>query len=85
MKAAVITVKGREEYLKPLLDIINNEIDSLEIRNILIQGDINFSKSETRKEPCAIYAIEGELDKKELVLLVENCDSIATIQEIKWE
>ena len=65
--------------------IINNEIDSLEIRNILIQGDINFSKSETRKEPCAIYAIEGELDKKELVLLVENCDSIATIQEIKWE
>lgn len=65
--------------------ILNNDIDSLEIRELLLRGDINFSKSDTRKEPCGIYAIEGEIDKKELVLIVENCDSIATIQELKWK
>lgn len=65
--------------------ILNNEIDSLGINTMLLDGDIDFSKSETRKKPCGIYAIEGVLNKKELYLLVENCDSIATIQEIKWK
>ncbi|MFL0352535.1 DUF4258 domain-containing protein [Xanthomarina sp. GH4-25] len=65
--------------------IINGDIDSLEIRNILLRGDINFSKSETRKDPCGIYAIEGTLNNKDLVLMVENCDSIATVQTMKWE
>jgi hypothetical protein len=65
--------------------ILNSDIDSLGIREVLLHGDIDFSKSETRKEPCGIYAIEGKLKDKELFLLVENCDSIATIQDIKWE
>ncbi|TYA58945.1 DUF4258 domain-containing protein [Formosa maritima] len=65
--------------------ILKKEIDSLEIRGLLLTGDINFSKSETRKEPCGIYAIEGEINKKELLILVENCDSIATIQDLIWE
>jgi hypothetical protein len=65
--------------------ILNSDIDSLGIREVLLHGDIDFSKSETRKEPCGVYAIEGKLKDKELFLLVENCDSIATIQDIKWE
>jgi len=65
--------------------ILKNEIDSISIRELLLYGDINFNKSDTRKEPCGIYAIEGEINNKELFLLVENCDSIATIKDIKWE
>ena len=64
--------------------ILNNKVDSLEVRSLLQHGHINFSKSETRKKPCGIYAIEGKINKLEVVLSVENCDSIATIQNIKW-
>ncbi|HLV39897.1 hypothetical protein [Xanthomarina sp.] len=64
--------------------ILNKKIDSLEVRELLKRGDINFSKSETRKEPCGIYAVEGKINKIKVALTVENCDSIATIQDIKW-
>ncbi|MCX7549513.1 hypothetical protein [Xanthomarina sp. F2636L] len=64
--------------------ILENKIDSLEVRGILKYGDINFSQSETRKKPCGIYAVEGEINKTEVVLTVENCDSIATVKDIKW-
>jgi hypothetical protein len=64
--------------------ILNKKIDSLQIRELLMHGDIDFSKSETRKKPCGIYAIEGEINKADVFLTVENCDSIATIQDISW-
>ncbi|HLV13862.1 MAG TPA: hypothetical protein VKY41_01685 [Xanthomarina sp.] len=64
--------------------ILNKKIDSIEVRELLKFGDVNFSKSETRKEPCGIYAVEGKINKIEVVLTVENCDSIATIQDINW-
>lgn len=54
-------------------------VDSTEITYVLKKGDINFSESETRKEPCGIYVIEGVFNDKEISLTVENCDSIATI------
>ncbi|OEK08477.1 hypothetical protein A8C32_03230 [Flavivirga aquatica] len=65
--------------------ITNKTIDSVGIHTILKKGDINFSKSNTRKKPCGIYSIEGELNEKEIVLTVENCDSIATITNLKIE
>jgi hypothetical protein len=64
------------------LAIQNNKIDSIAISYILKKGDVNFSKSQTKRKPCKIYIIEGDYDDKEIVLTVENCDSIATIQEI---
>ncbi|GGG48411.1 hypothetical protein [Bizionia arctica] len=64
--------------------ILNKKIDSLEIRGLLKYGDIDFSNSDTRKKPCGIYAIEGEINEKEILLTVENCDSIATIKDISW-
>ncbi|MEO8933906.1 MAG: hypothetical protein ABI295_06320 [Xanthomarina sp.] len=64
--------------------ILTKKIDSLELKNILQRGNINFSNSETRKEPCGIYSIEGKVNKTKVVLTVQNCDSIATLQDIKW-
>ena len=66
-------------------EIQNQDIDSLTIQQVLIKGDVNFSKSNTRQEPCGLYAIEGEIQEKELVLTVENCDSIATIKSMVWK
>tara|TARA_R110002050_G_scaffold296426_1_gene456424 strand:- start:78340 stop:78717 length:378 start_codon:yes stop_codon:yes gene_type:complete len=63
----------------------NNIGDSTKINYVLKKGDINFSKSKTRQEPCGVYIIEGDYKEEEIVLTVENCDSIATIINIKVE
>ncbi|MEW4924485.1 hypothetical protein [Algibacter sp. 2305UL17-15] len=62
-----------------------SKIDTSSIKLLLKKGDINFSKSETRREPCGIYAVEGYIDEKEALISVENCDSIATIINLVFE
>jgi len=69
--------------VKTLID--NRTIDSSTIKYILKKGDINFSKSNTRQEPCGLYAIEGLDNDNEITLTVENCDSIATVLNILVE
>ena len=65
--------------------ISNNVIDSMQIRTILKKGDINFSESDPRHEPCGVYLVEGELDDKAVVLTVENCAETATITNLEIE
>lgn len=55
------------------------QIDTMAIRYVLKKGDINFSTSNTRQKPCGIYNVEGNYNKKDIILTIENCDSIATI------
>ncbi|WP_375242678.1 hypothetical protein, partial [Lacinutrix sp.] len=57
-------------------------IDTTKINYILYKGDVNFSDSDTRKKPCGVYFVEGEIDGKDTGLSVENCDKTATIQSI---
>ena len=59
--------------------MIELKIDSAAIRRVLIKGDINFSKSKPRQEPCALYYIKGYFEERHIYLSVENCDSIATV------
>ena len=64
-----------------LLD--SKTIDTSSISYILKKGDVDFSKSEPRKEPCGMYFVYGESkDKKNYEFYIENCDSIATLQTI---
>ncbi|WP_274476541.1 hypothetical protein [Mangrovimonas aestuarii] len=62
--------------------IQNKSIDTVQLREALRTGDINFSESNTRKEPCGIYLIEGSIKEETVKLTVENCDSIATVKRI---
>ncbi len=59
-------------------------IDTITINYVLQKGDINFT-SDSRKKPCGIYSIEGRHNNKDIVLLVENCDSIVTLKDLKIE
>lgn len=56
-----------------------HQIDTSMINHVLKKGDVNFSKSDTRLKPCAVYSIEGDFDERAILLSVENCDSIATL------
>lgn len=67
---------------KPLKFRIENStflIDTSAVKEALKKGNIDFSKSETRREPCGMYFIEGEIDNERFELSVENCDSVAKI------
>ncbi|WP_298535181.1 hypothetical protein [uncultured Algibacter sp.] len=65
--------------------ITNKSIDTSLIRSILKKGDINFSESIPRNKPCGMYLVESELNEQNLVLTIQNCDSIATITDFKIE
>ena len=67
---------------KALYALKDLNIDSTAINKILSEGNIDFSKSKTRQEPCRFYCINGKANKKEVVLYIANCDSIATADNI---
>jgi hypothetical protein len=60
----------------------SNVIDSTTISMILKQGDVNFSESNTKLETCKIYVVEKTVEDKEIALIVENCEQIATVKNI---
>ena len=64
-------------------NIQNNRINTIDINSVLKKGNINFSKSNTRQKPCPLYIIEGNSGSKGIILTVQNCDSIATITNLK--
>lgn len=57
--------------------------DSLDIMQILKRGDIDFSKSQVKNDPCRNYWIEGILDQKELFITVKVCDSTAIVTTLE--
>ena len=72
------------EYSNPVQELIHNKnLDSSSIKQLITKGSVNFSESDTKREPCKIYVINGKLDDVEYKLTIENCDSIATIKKIQ--
>ena len=59
------------------------EADSLDILAILKNGDIDFSKSRVKNEPCRLYWIEGQGKQSSLLISVELCDSVATVSSLE--
>ncbi|WP_157972855.1 hypothetical protein [Aureibaculum luteum] len=62
----------------------DKNIDSTVIVQMLLNGDIDFSKSKVRQEPCRYYWIDGYVKEKEASIYVENCDTIITIQRLTF-
>ncbi len=63
--------------------LTTTEIDSLDINAILLHGDIDFSKSETKNKPCRKYLINGSDNQENMTIIIKICDSIAIIESIK--
>lgn len=60
-----------------------SSLDTSAVSILLNNGSVNFGKSETDREPCNIYYISGEANSTPMELQIENCDSIATVQQVK--
>ena len=59
-----------------------HHIDSTQIAAILNNGDVDFSRSNTDPDSCKTYIVTGRTSEKNLELLFENCDSLATLQKL---
>ncbi|HFS67751.1 MAG TPA: hypothetical protein ENK67_06020 [Flavobacteriia bacterium] len=65
--------------------IQNKTIDSTYISNILMEGNVDFSKSQTKNKPCRRYHIDFYDKEKASVLQVKICDSVATLSALKFK
>ncbi len=73
-------------YSTEATQVLNTKkVDSADIAQILIRGEIDFSKSNVKNNPCRKYLINGNDEQKNIALTVQICDSIATIQKILLE
>lgn len=63
--------------------MVSSEIDSLDLMMILQNGDIDFSKSQVKNEPCRSYWIQGNQKQEDIVITVELCDSLAVVKTLK--
>jgi len=80
-----IRIKDKTYEPSVLLFLKENQLDTSVVRNILNSGDVDFSNSNTKLDSCKIYAVEGEVNNKNLTLRIENCENQATIQQINFK
>ncbi len=71
------------EYTPQINELIKTKvIDSTSINFFLLNGDIDFSKSQVKNKPCRTYWIDGKVEQKKATLHVKICDSIAYIDKL---
>jgi hypothetical protein len=71
------------EYSDQVNDLLREQvIDSTDIRYILTEGDVDFSRSDTKSKGCKTYYIESMVDNREIEVLVKNCAEKATIEKL---
>ena len=56
-----------------------HQLDTSAITQLLSEGDVLFSESNTQLDSCKIYIIEGIVSEKNLRISIENCANLATI------
>ncbi|SHI38064.1 DUF4258 domain-containing protein [Aquimarina spongiae] len=77
-----IRVKDRVFKQEVLTKMQANSIDTADISKVLQTGSVDFSKSDTKRDSCNLYFIEGQLEQKIIELQVKNCDSTAKVEAL---
>ena len=83
-----IRLKERVFTNEALVSLKESKLDTSDISNLLLNGDVLFSQSNTKLDSCDVYVIEGSHKKdssKRLKISVENCNKKATIQNITFK
>ena len=61
----------------------NQELDTLDIKTFLTEGEVDFSASDTKSVPCKNYVVAHELKGKSATLEVKNCPDKVIIESLK--
>jgi hypothetical protein len=59
-----------------------NHLDTSAVSELLKNGDVIFSESNTKLDSCKQYVIKGEVLEKKLKIRIENCEEKATVMKI---
>ncbi|MFS4415064.1 DUF4258 domain-containing protein [Maribacter sp. 2307ULW6-5] len=62
--------------------LVSKQLDTLEIKGFLRDGDVDFGASDTKSRPCKTYVIEGMIKGDPAVMQVENCPKKATLKSL---
>ena len=58
------------------------ELDTLDIANILREGEVDFGASDTKSKPCKTYFVEGLLKEDEVILKIKSCTNKVRLEEV---
>lgn len=77
-------IRIKERLISPeaLRQFQDAQIDTASISAILINGDVDFKKSNTQLDSCKIYYIEGRYDEQNVAMLFQNCDSVVRVERV---
>jgi len=64
--------------------IASADIDTSDIKILLREGDVKFSKSNTEATPCKEFVVEGTIKEKEASLLFKNCENATILESIAY-
>ena len=74
-----IRIKERAFSENTLQLLRENQLDTSAISELLKNGDVLFSESNTKLDSCNQYVIEGKVLEKNLKIRVTNCSKVATV------
>lgn len=77
-------IRSKKQIITPetLANLSKNGLDSTVISELLIHGDVLFTKNNRGLDSCKIYIIEGEASERSLKIYIENCKKTATVKRV---
>ena len=77
-----IRLKERSYTSEALISLRNFELDTTAISQLLIDGNVLFSESNTDLDSCKQYVIEGIVQEQNVRIRFENCKTEATLLSV---
>lgn len=79
-------LRGKERIFPAVIKtkMIDTGIDTADISDLFLTGEVDFSKSNTKKDSCKTYWINSDPKAPKIFSAeIRNCDSLITILDIQ--
>ena len=63
---------------------VNSTFDSIAFQGFLNKASVDFGKSNTQKDSCKTYFINGYLGEKPISIRVENCEKSVEVLQLNY-
>ena len=70
-------------FIKPK-NKLNNAFDSIAFQDFLNKASVDFGKSNTQKDSCKTYFINGYWDEKPISIRLENCEKSVEVIQLNY-
>lgn len=72
-------LKALREQPLMVAEELEQRADTAAVRYLLREGDVDFSGSDPRAEPCGLYQVDGTYKELQLRLTLQRCDSLTRL------